>query len=185
MRLAKKKKNFEITPDILRQLQESLNDSIKPDFKDDEFDVLVVSDVLEHLKNDELALSEWHRILKSGGKLIVFVPAFQFLWSPHDETNFHYRRYSKTSLKKRFKEAGLETIRGSYWNFSLFVPVCVMKIFQRLFTRKGKDLPNQLYEVNEFTNKCLLGLLRLENKFLRKFNFPVGVSVFVIGEKSQ
>ena len=160
-------------------------DAEKTDFKDDEFDLLVVSDVLEHLENDELALSEWHRILKPGGKLIVFVPAFQFLWSPHDETNFHYRRYSKTSLINRFKEADFEIIRGSYWNFSLFVPGCMIKFFQRLFTRKDKDLPNQLYEVNEFTNKLLLGLLRLENKFLGKFNFPFGVSVFVIGEKSQ
>jgi len=155
----------------------------KTDFKDDEFDVLIVSDVLEHLEHDEVALSEWHRIMKPGGRLIVFVPAFQFLWSPHDETNFHYRRYSKTSLTQRFKRAGFEVVRGSYWNSTLFLPACMIKLVHRLIGNKKQDLPNQLFEVKPLTNKLLLFLMRLENKILRKFNFFVGVSVFVVGRK--
>ena len=76
----------------------SVMDGSRPDFGDGQFDVVIASDVLEHIEDEEKALCEWNRILKPSGKLIVFVPAFKMLWSKHDEANHHYRRYSKSEL---------------------------------------------------------------------------------------
>ena len=89
-------------------------DAEKTGFKDQQFDIVIASDVLEHIKDEDKALLEWHRILKSGGKLIAFVPAFKFLWSKHDEVNLHYRRYSKSSLIEVLKKNGFSIERSSY-----------------------------------------------------------------------
>ncbi|MEA2036096.1 MAG: class I SAM-dependent methyltransferase [Nanoarchaeota archaeon] len=161
-----------------------VRDAVKTKFKNKEFDLIIASDVLEHIKNDKLALVEWNRILKPGGKLIVFVPAFKSLWSPHDETNFHQRRYSKSSLVNLFKKADFKIIKSSYWNFSLFPIICTVKILQRSFVNKKQKIPSQLFGVNRITNKFLISLIKLENKYLKKFNFPWGISVFVVGEKN-
>jgi predicted SAM-dependent methyltransferase len=66
-----------------------LMDGARPEFGDGQFDTIIASDVLEHIEREELALCEWKRVLKSCGKLIVFVPAFNFLWGGHDAANHH------------------------------------------------------------------------------------------------
>ena len=160
-----------------------LMDGTKTRFGDNEFDIVISSDVLEHIEDEASALSEWHRILKPDGKLIVFVPAFNFLWSGHDEVNLHYRRYSKSQLTERSGKAGFEIDKNSYWNFTLFFPAALIRLSQRLFRRKTGKPKGQLYDLNPVVNKCLVVLLRCENWFLNFFNFPVGVSVFVVCRK--
>lgn len=156
-------------------------DAEKTGFKNQQFDIVIASDVLEHIKDEGKALLEWHRILKSGGKLIVFVPAFKFLWSKHDEVNLHYRRYSKSSLIEVLKKNGFGIERSSYWNFSLFLPACLVRILQRLLSG---DKKSQLPEVNIFLNKTLEYILKLENNFLSGgINLPVGISIFAIARK--
>ncbi len=156
-------------------------DAQETGFKDQQFDLVMASDVLEHIKDEDKALCEWHRILKSGGKLIVFVPAFKFLWSKHDEVNLHYRRYSKSSLIEVFKKNGFGIERSSYWNFTLFLPACLVRILQRLLSGSRKS---QLPEVNIFLNKTLEYILKLENSFLSGgINLPVGISIFAIARK--
>lgn len=157
-------------------------DGAKTRFKDNEFDLVIASDILEHIKNDSAALSEWHRILKPNGKLIVFVPAFNFLWSNHDEINHHYRRYSKTQLKKGIEKANFRLDDISYWNFSLFFPSSILRIFQHLQS-DSNEKRDQLYELNHLVNKILIDLLKVENWFLKFFNFPLGVSVFAVCRK--
>lgn len=158
-------------------------DATKTDFKNEEFDVIIASDVLEHIKNDKKAIFEWNRILKPKGRLLVFVPAFKILWSPHDETNLHHRRYSKSSLTKLLKKAKFKVIKSSYCNFTLFFPALIMKNFQRLFRSKKQEIPSQLFEVDPTINKAVINIIKLENKLLKRFNFPVGISVFAVGEK--
>lgn len=157
-------------------------DGTKTFFDDNEFDLVIASDVLEHIKEDNDALSDWYRILKPNGKLIVFVPAFNFLWTVHDEINHHYRRYSRNELKKKVIENNFKLKKSSYWNFFIFLPVSLLRLFQNLQKRKNKK-EDQLYEVNSIVNKILIGLLKIENIFLSFFNFPFGVSVFVVCEK--
>ncbi|MEW6214874.1 MAG: class I SAM-dependent methyltransferase [Nitrospirota bacterium] len=153
-------------------------------FEDQQFDIIIASDVLEHIKDEDKALFEWYRILKPEGKLIIFVPAFKFLWSKHDEVNQHYRRYSKSGLIEVLKKNGFGIEKSSYWNFSFFLPACLVRISQRLFSGNRRRSGGQLPDVNQFINKTLEYILRLENKLLSTgINLPLGISVFAIARK--
>jgi len=160
----------------------SMADAAKTGFKDGEFDVVIASDVLEHIKDEATALAEWRRILKNGGKLLVFTPAFRFLWSGHDEVNRHFRRYSAPELERALKNAGFHIKRISYWNFCLFFPVAIIRLLSH-FSNNSKNKEGQFYELNKFMNKLLVALLKAENFVLTKINFPFGISVFAIAEK--
>src|ERR1700689_284356 len=66
-------------------------------FADDSFDLAVSLDVVEHLEDDIAALRELRRVVAPGGRLLVTVPAYQWLWSRHDVLNHHHRRFRKTT----------------------------------------------------------------------------------------
>ena len=147
------------------------------------FDIIIASDCLEHIKDDRKALKVWRDHLSDNGKLIVFVPANQKLWSYHDEVNMHYRRYTKEQLISRAKEAKLNLINSGHWNVSLFIPLLVvrkMKTF--LFYKKVKSNNGDLYNLG-FLNKPLLGLLNLENQLLKYIKAPFGISTYFIAKK--
>ena len=95
----------------------------KPNFESEEFDLIITSDVLEHIKDDSKAVKEWKKILKKGGFIICFVPALRFLWSKHDEDNQHYRRYTQKGLKSIFRKNHFHVVRSSYWNIALLLPI--------------------------------------------------------------
>jgi SAM-dependent methyltransferase len=146
-------------------------------FPDSSFDAILASDVLEHIKDDAAALCDWNRALAHGGRLIIFVPAFDFLWSRHDDTNQHHCRYSKSELLRLLRQAGFSVERVSYWNFGLFFPIYLARLLKK---NSGGD---DLRKINPATNKLLTGLLKLENHLLSLTNFPVGVSLFAVCRK--
>jgi len=153
-------------------------------YQDGFFDIVIASDTLEHIHNEHKALGEWQRILKTGGIAIIFVPAHMFLWGKHDEINQHIKRYSKADFKNAVQKSGFEIARIGYWNFLLFFPVATTRIFQSFLLNKRKNTKDQLLSLNPSLNKFLIYLLKFENIFLKKFNFPVGVSVFIVGIKN-
>ncbi len=160
-------------------------DARKTGFKDQQFDIVIASDVLEHIKDEAEAASEWRRILKPGGKLFIFVPAFKFLWSKHDEVNCHYRRYTKSALINVLGGYGFKINRSSYWNICLFLPVAIIRILQRVFAMKTRKTGDQLQETNPVINKIFGYLLRFENKLLASgINYPFGISVFAVAERT-
>ena len=69
--------------------------------------------VFEHIDDDELAARQLRRKLKAGGTLLLYVPAFQCLWSSLDDLVCHRRRYTKTTLRRLVQGAGfsIETLR--------------------------------------------------------------------------
>jgi SAM-dependent methyltransferase len=162
----------------------SVADAKKTGFKDQQFTIIIASDILEHIRDEDKALLEWHRILKPSGKLFIFAPAYDFLWSRHDEVNHHYRRYSKSKLIKTLGKNGFKTERVSYWNSSLFLPVCLFRLFHRFLSNNKRGSVEQLCKINTFMNKTLGYILRFENKLLSgRINFPLGVSIFAISRK--
>ncbi|NWF75839.1 MAG: class I SAM-dependent methyltransferase [Nitrospirae bacterium] len=161
-----------------------VSDAENTGLKNQLFDLIIASDILEHLRDDEKALIEWHRILKPHGKLLIFVPAFNFLWSKHDEVNHHFRRYSSFRLKKILSKACFEIERISYWNFLLFIPTSIIRLSQRLLFNNSKKNGDQLFQVNTFINKFLEIMIKFENRLLSAgINFPFGVSLFVLAKK--
>ncbi|MBC5774449.1 class I SAM-dependent methyltransferase [Pontibacter sp. KCTC 32443] len=161
----------------------SVMDGAKITFPDAAFDLVITSDVLEHIADDAKAIQEWARVLKSGGKMIVFVPAFQHLWSGHDVVNHHFRRYTKTQLKAIVAQAGLQVNRASYWNFSLYFPTWVVRRLQNSIASENSPHEDNLQQVPGIVNGVLTTLVKLENKVLKKMDLPIGVSTFVLAEK--
>ena len=168
----------------------SVMDGTKLDFPDESFDLVIASDVLEHIDDEALALREWRRVLRPGGRLLVFVPAFPMLWSQHDVVNHHFRRYTRDSLVTSLRAGSFTVSRSSYWHGALFAPTLVVRGLQRLLQpskgqEKADDASGDLLALPKPLNATLLGLLRLENTLLRHFNFPLGVSVFAVAHKPE
>lgn len=146
------------------------------------FDIIIASDCLEHLEDDKKALKNWKSLLKIGGKMYVFVPAFMSLWSYHDEVNMHHRRYTNSELKSKITAENLEIQNTGYWNFFLFLPVYVFRKLTAVF-QKDKRGESDISIGNSFVNSALLQLIIFENKLLKMMNFPFGVSTFCIAKR--
>lgn len=77
-------------------------------------------DVVEHIEDDVAALAAMRDCLAPGGKILITVPAHQWMWSAHDVVNHHKRRYSKAALKAALDKAGLSPTHFGYFNSLLF-----------------------------------------------------------------
>ncbi len=153
-------------------------------FGDERFDLVISSDVLEHMPDPGRALEAWRRVLKAGGRLIVFVPAYPFLWSAHDVVNHHYKRYDRRDLTAVLRQTGFQVSRCSGWNLALFIPAAALAFF------RGKTPGVQrsagggfLHAAPWGVNVLLTGLLCAENFLLRRRDAPAGISLFVVAHK--
>jgi SAM-dependent methyltransferase len=163
-------------------------DAAQPTLLNGGYDLIIASDVLEHIDDQAAALTAWHQLLAPGGQLWVFVPAFEHLWSPHDVANHHYRRYTKRSLTDRLTESGFTIRKSSYWNHALYFPVALLRSFrskERKVTVGTPTPTDDLKPVAAPLNWILYSWLRLENALLGALNFPVGVSVFALARKKD
>ena len=161
----------------------TLMDGCDLNFDDNYFDVIIASDCLEHIENDRKALKEWYRVMKKNGTIIIFVPAHMFLWSTIDYLSSHKRRYTRKELKIKIEDSGFRINRLSFWNILMFFPISIYRLTESLFSNKDKNKSNQLKIPNEFLNKSLKSLLKLENYLLLNYNSPIGVSIFSICQK--
>ena len=85
-------------------------------FPDNSLDALTALDVLEHVDDDQLAVEEFHRVLKPGGRLVITVPALPLLWSDWDVVLHHHRRYTKTTLLALLDKSSFQVIHWNYIN---------------------------------------------------------------------
>lgn len=150
-------------------------------FPDNSFELVIASDVLEHIENPAQALNDWRRVLAPRGKLIAFVPAFQGLWSSHDEVNQHFRRYSARGLRLELQRTGFAVERLSYWNALLTIPGVLLKVTERLSGRSARSSDTGgLVQPPGAVNKLLYGMIALENVLLKYADLPFGTSVFAV-----
>lgn len=161
-------------------------DGTKLNFRDNSFDIVIASDVLEHLEDDGCALKEWHRLLAPGGLAIIFVPAFRFLWSRHDEMNHHYRRYTRITLRDKLINTGFTIEDNGYWNFFLFPPLYLIRLANRFFNIGfGAGLSSLDSAAGKAFNSMLGVLLSVENYIISMgIKFPFGSSVYAVARKS-
>lgn len=145
------------------------------------YDVVTLLDVVEHLEDDSAALRDVHRILNKGGVAVITVPAFQFLWTSHDERAHHFRRYRKRELQKLFQEAGLTVRVLSYYNFFLFPLIALVRLFGKL---RWKEAGNDFNKSPGFLNPILASLFGSERFLLRFTPLPYGVSLVAVVQKS-
>lgn len=150
----------------------------------DAFDLIVLSEVLEHVEQDRAAVSAVVKILKPGGLLICTVPAHQWMWSSHDVYNHHFRRYSRASFAAIFEGQPLRRLVLSYANSAMFLPMAAVRLATRVMhgtwsatdhaDGKGagaiKPLPSML-------NAPLTGLFAAERHVIPHMALPMGSSV--------
>jgi SAM-dependent methyltransferase len=156
------------------------------------FDLLALLDTVEHIPDELGVLYECQRVLKPGGKLIVTVPAFMWLWSYNDEINAHQRRYTAPELQQKLELCGLHVKRISYNNFFLFPAIAAIRVLRPYnpgLKSPHLDQEPDVYQVDmepipEPANTVLHGVGWLEAEILQRGYLPFGTSVIAIAEKA-
>jgi SAM-dependent methyltransferase len=149
-------------------------------FAPDSFDLAVCLDVIEHLQDDRGALRELRRVLAPDGALLVTVPAYQWLWSGHDEINHHHRRYNRATLQQAARDAGWECTLSSHFN-SLLLPVAIaLRALDRLHTQ-ATESSLDLWVPPVPLNWLLQQPLDLEAALIgRGVHIPAGLSLLAV-----
>lgn len=140
------------------------------------FDCILLGDVIEHFDDPSPVLREANRVLSQDGSLIVSVPAFRWLWGPHDEHNDHADRYTATRLSDVVAEVGLELDKHRYTNF---FPLPVYFIMQRIVkTGVPSEARGGHNKLIELIKKALIF-------FEKNIRFPFGITLLGICSKSE
>jgi SAM-dependent methyltransferase len=150
-------------------------------FPDDSFDLAVSLDVIEHLEDDLTALRELRRTVAQGGALLVTVPAYQWLWSGHDEINHHHRRYTRRTLQLVAEQAGWTQVRTTYFN-SLLLPIAILlRVLDRVNRAKTTESSLDLWIPPAPVNWLLERPLALEAALIgRGGRIPAGLSLLAV-----
>ncbi len=149
-------------------------------FADETFDVVTALDVVEHLDDDVAGLKEMHRVLKAGGKTLIFVPAFMWLWGVQDDVSNHRIRYTKKQITERLQSAGFEIERATYANWTFFAPILGGRTLMKITGIRPESENN----VNVSALNGVFGkLFGAERFWLKNFDFPFGVSIVVVAGK--
>lgn len=150
--------------------------------KSEQFDVVVSLDTIEHVPKDDCAVAEIFRVLRPGGVFLMNVPAYQWLWGPHDVALMHQRRYHRTQVRKLLKSAGFELERLSYHIFLLFPLVMLSRLIGRL---KSGPAEAKLPKVPGFVGTLLGYIQRFEAWLMSKCDLPWGSSLVAVARKPE
>jgi SAM-dependent methyltransferase len=145
------------------------------------FDIILLMDVLEHLKEPADLLMKLRGFLKSSGVLLVTVPAFSWLWTTYDEVTHHHRRYSLPQLKTELKGAGYHVTEDYYLYGLLFPMFLLQRLSLRIYPRQD---PHLFKPSAPWVNGLLTAVMRLEMRTLIPFNHLAGSSAVAIARVS-
>jgi SAM-dependent methyltransferase len=139
-------------------------------------------DVLEHVPNEDAMLTEVARVLRPGGLAVLSVPAYMSLWSEHDVSLHHYRRYDRGTLRRAFARNGLEVVRITYAMASILPAVALYRWFTRLRPSRGPAGASYV-PTPEPLNRWLIGVLGWEARALRWTDLAFGTSLLALVRK--
>ena len=159
-----------------------IGDICESDLESNKYDLILATDILEHIDNDDKALTEIARMLKPGGTVVITVPAFMCLWGLQDDVSMHKRRYLYDEVTNKVQRANLNIAESYYFNFILFAPILIARKIIKIFDVKL----NSENEINSsFINYMLKYLFTFDIYISKKLKIiPFGVSVFIKAFKS-
>jgi SAM-dependent methyltransferase len=145
------------------------------------FDLIAMLDVLEHIEEDSASLARLGEHLAPGGRMVITVPAFAWLWSRHDEVHHHKRRYSRAALKSALARAGLRPVRTGYFNTLLFPLALVQRLASRLRSQEAaaERLPPAPL------NRALAAIFGSERWAAARWPLPFGLSLYAVAERAD
>lgn len=169
------KENFKQNKNVKIELF-SLNEDCVDKFKQYDINTITCINVLEHIKDDKLALQNMKRMLVTGGRIVLLVPAFNNLYGTLDEACGHWRRYDRNQLSYLAKSLNLKIIYHNYMNAVGIIPWYI----------KGKILKNKS-TFSDTLNSQNTKLYNLAAKLLRAlekiFKPYYGISEIMVLEK--
>jgi SAM-dependent methyltransferase len=159
-------------------------DAQKMPFRSGAFDLVLALDAFEHFPDDVAAMGEVSRVLAPQGGLICTVPAFMALWSPHDDSFHHLRRYTRPELRRKLEGRGLRIERLSYYSMFLAPPLFVFRRARRLLGRNKPATSDFNVAIPQFVQSGMAGLMALEAGLLKGFDMPFGASLIGFSRKA-
>lgn len=151
-------------------------------FDSGSFDLVLATDVLEHVDQDGQAVAEIARILKPGGHVLITVPTFTMLWGLQDIVAHHKRRYRMPQLLQLTEHTCLQPIRSYYFNFALFLPILLAR---RLIKLMKPQLKSETEVNSPFLNRLLGLIFNVDIAIAPYLKPPFGVSALVMARASQ
>ncbi len=146
-------------------------------------DLICLFDVLEHVAEDEASLAAIRKMLKPGGRVLLTVPAHQWLWSTHDVELHHMRRYSRTLLRERIEKAGYAIDLMSYTNAALFPVAALARLADRM---RRPARPSGHATPPKPVNAAMKALFSAERRIVPNATLPFGISLLaVFGRESD
>ncbi len=147
-------------------------------FADGSFDLAFAFDVLEHVDDHVAGMRELRRVTASGGWFVATVPAYRWLWSSHDDSHHHRRRFTRPMLVSAARTAGWQPVFATYFNTVLLPPIAVV----RAFRRGSREHATSDYELAPPALDRILGApMQAEARAIaRGVRLPAGVSVGMV-----
>jgi len=177
---------FDQSAEAIKYLKKKFNNNEKISIEDSLencnglFDLIIASEVLEHIEDDEKEIKKLHKLLKPDGLFLATVPAYQFLFSIKDVKLQHKRRYTLLNFNSLIFPFFYKK-KLSYYNFFLFLPIVLgifyYKLFKIDFIDKAERKPNKLL------NYLFYKIFKFEGFFINKINYPFGISIIFLGKK--
>jgi SAM-dependent methyltransferase len=165
----------------LRGLGMMVGSGIELPLADASMDVVSALDVIEHVDDDHGMLAEMRRVCRPDGLLLLTVPAFQFLWSSHDDLNHHKRRYVIREIAALLDSTGFEPLKLSYYNSFLF-PAAIVRKYMLRVRNHGSEC--HLERMPEPLNGLFRRILSLEAPVLARGDFPAGASIICAARRT-
>ena len=140
------------------------------------YDLIGAFDVIEHIDDDRAAIASIASRLKPGGRLVITVPAHQWMWSAHDVVNHHKRRYSKSELRKLIEQSPLRLDSIGYFNSLLFPVAVAERMSSKLRGKDDADLKLPAAPLNT----ALEHAFGAERHLIGRVPLPPGLSLFAV-----
>ena len=146
---------------------------------DEPYDAVCLLDVLEHLDDDIEGLKSIADVLRPGGRVLITVPAYPWLWSAHDQQLHHRRRYTAATLSSACESAGLALTEVSHFNTLLFPLALVQRTLLKVTGSRsvGTRTPHRSL------NSALHAIFSSEKWLLGKVALPFGLSLFAVATR--
>jgi SAM-dependent methyltransferase len=142
------------------------------------YDLVGAFDVIEHIDDDAAALASIASRLKRGGKLVMAVPAHEWMWSAHDVVNHHKRRYSKARLKRLIDSSPMKLVKIGYFNSLLFPLAVAERAASKLRGKEDADVRLPAAPLNTALEK----IFAAESYLVGRLPLPPGLSLFAVAE---